>query len=83
MLYHAPLRNLKLAGQAMSILTIEQKRAEEPKWFIATPPCSRRFPSLEEERLRWRVRFCLGADFLLEQRFGSGVDWACLASLAC
>jgi hypothetical protein len=61
MLYHAPLRNLKLAGQAMSILTIEQKRAEEPKWFIATPPCSRRFPSLEEERLRWRVRFCLGA----------------------
>jgi hypothetical protein len=64
----------------MSILTIEQKRAEEHQNGL-----SRRhrvagsFLVWKKKRLRWRVRFCLGADFLLEQRFGSGVYWACFS----
>src|ERR1700757_1636076 len=38
--------------------------------------CARNFVVLA--RLRWPVRFCLGTEFLLEQRFGSDfVDWAC------
>ena len=49
--------------------------------------CARNFVVLA--RLRWPVRFCLGTEFLLEQRFGSDfVDWACpsesrLVNLSC